>query len=633
MASSLTTSTISTGDDDDAPGVARATLRGDLRRARELLRVERAHYALGLGSLLLLNVCDVLAPLFLAVAIDLTHATLSGTAPRTPPLLQLFGLDSAMFSILAAAAVFLALHAAANALRYPMLMHTAVPSHRIGQRLRNALVDKLLRLPQPWYDRATSGDVMARGTSDILAARMMMGPGVLVGADALLLLTLVFATMLTLSPWLSLVVLAPLPVIGWVTHRLSRAEYGRYEAVQQDLARLTERTRESYAGIRILQGYARESFERERFRRESSAHCGLNLRLARVRSLFDPTLDLLLGASTVLVLIFGGLQVVDGSLSLGTFVAFLFLVGYLSGPMIGLGWSLSLIQRGRASLRRIDALLDEPVTITDPEQARAPRGLGEIAVRDLTFAYSEEGGPVLQDITFTLPPGRTLGIIGAVGSGKTTLVRLLSRLYDPPPGTVRLDGVDLRELALDDLRRQIVVAPQETFLFSDTVARNILLAVDQPADADATHFARLAQLHDEIVDLKEGYDTMLGERGVNLSGGQRQRLAIARAIAANPRVLVLDDCLSAVDARTEEAILGALRQIFAGRSGIIVSHRVCAVRDCDEILVLDQGRIAERGVHAELVARDGLYAAIAREQAAPVAEPKPTAAAATEPAA
>jgi len=324
--------------------------------------------------------------------------------------------------------------------------------------------------------------------------------------------------------------------------------------------------------------------------------------------------------------------------------------------MIGFGWAVSLFQRGRASLRRIDRLLQEEVTIDDPENPvplpdDAPC---EITVRDLSFAYAgpreaeeehersspsdtapratsehepsddtegtaraeasdepadtgdERDGPIpaLHDVSFELPRGKLLGIIGPVGSGKSTLVHILARLYDPPPGTVEIDGVDIRERSLSDLRRAIVVAPQDTFLFSDTVARNITMPLDAEAqiDAEPEDFARLACLHEDLEELSDGYETMLGERGVNLSGGQRQRLAIARAIAADPRVLVLDDCLSAVDARTEEAILSNLREVFAGRSGIVVSHRVVAVQDCDEILVLRGGRVVERGTHDELIA-------------------------------
>lgn len=626
----------------------RRTLRGDLRRVSELLRPEAARYALGMLSLTVVNVTDVVAPLFLAVAVDLTVASLGGAAVETPGLLRTLGVNAAEMTIFGAAVAYLGLHVMTNAARYPMLMFTAVPSHAIGQHIRNALTQHFLRLSRPFYDRARSGDLMSLATNDVHAARMMLGPGILVGGDALLVIAAVIVVLLTLSWELTLVAMAPLPFIGIVTNVLSHAEYKRFEAVQEDLASLTERARESYAGIRIIQGFAREAFDRGRFEGYSRTHFEKNLALAKVRALFGPTLDLMFGSSTALVLLFGGRMVVNDTLSIGTFLAFLFLVRYLSGPMIGFGWAVSLLQRGRASLRRIDAQLSEPVEIFDAPGARDARGVGALEVRNLTFAYagpapvigaegpetgdgaklaSSDGAaaasnatkdtvaplPALRDVSFSLSAGKTLGLIGPVGSGKSTLARLLVRLYEPPAGSVFVDGDDVRELTLGSLRETIVLAPQDTFLFSDTVARNIAMAGDIQADA-APEYAKLAHLHGELLELSEGYETMLGERGVNLSGGQRQRLAIARTIAADPRVMVLDDCLSAVDAKTEEAILGTLRKVFEGRTGIIISHRVCAVQDCDEILVLEGGQVTERGAHAELLAAGGYYARIAAEQ-------------------
>ncbi len=605
------------------------SLSHDARRVRELLAPEAGPYALGMLALFAVNACDVIAPVFMAVAVDLTGAALTGEAPGTPPLLALVGLQTSEFTIGVAVVTFLVLQLAANVFRYPMLMNTAVPSHRIGQSLRNRLCAHMMSLSRPFYDRARSGDLMSLATNDVLAVRMMLGPGVLVGTDTLMIVTLVIGVLMTLSWKLTLIALLPMPIIAWFTNRLSHAEYERFEAVQEDIANLTERARESFAGIRVLQGYAREGFDGDRFEQYSWRHLGRQLRLARVRAVFWPSLDLMLGVSTVLVLVFGGAAVVDGTMTIGTFVAFLFLVGFLSGPMIGFGWSVTLFQRGRASLTRLDRFLAEQVDIDDaPDATELPDGgEGRIEVRGLTFAYAarpdEDGdgaderpratGPVLHDVSFTLEPGRTLGIIGPVGAGKTTLVNLITRLYDPPPGTVLVDGHDVRDITLASLRARVVLAPQDTFLFSDTVSRNVLLGLDA-SDPDPRHFARLAHLADEIDALPRGYDTLLGERGVNLSGGQRQRLAIARAIATDPGVLVLDDCLSAVDARTEEAILRNMREVFAGRSGIVVSHRVAAVRDCDHILVLEGGRVTACGTHTELVAGGGYYARTAEAQ-------------------
>jgi ATP-binding cassette subfamily B protein len=584
-----------------------------LLRLVRLLRPERGRYALGLFSLLVVNLTDVLAPLFLAVAVDRVAAAATGQPAAVPRLLALLGLGWATVSVGAAVAAYVAIALVSNLFRFPMLMYVSVPSHRVVQGVRRALVDHLLRLARPFFDRARSGDLMSLATSDTQALRMALGPGVLLLVDTALLAVLVLGTMATLSVPLTLAALVPLPAIALFTHRFSHAEFARFGAVQEDLAKLTERARETYAGIRVLQGYAREDFERARFAADSRRHFALNLRLARIRSLFDPSLEFFLGLSTLFVLVAGGVQLAQGTLSVGSFTAFLYLVGQLSGPMIGFGWAVSLMQRGRKSMERIDALLAEPVEIEDAPDAVEADGPGRIEVRDLTFRYAGAEAPALSGVSFTLPAGGTLGVIGPVGGGKSTLAALLVRLYEPPPGSILLDGVDVRRLSLASLRGAIAVAPQDTFLFGDTVLSNIALAAS-PDGLDARRLARLAAIDDEIEALPEGYATMLGERGVNLSGGQRQRLAIARAVGAAPRVLVLDDCLAAVDAATEGEILANLDEALAGRSGIVISQRVRAVRRCDEILVLDGGRVVERGSHAELVAKAGWYAMIARSQ-------------------
>ncbi len=583
------------------------------RRLAQLLRPERGRYAFGLLSLLVVNLTDVLAPLFLAVAIDRVAAGAAGQPAAVPRLLVWLGLSGATGSVGAAVAAFLAISLLSNLFRYPMLMNVSVPSHRVVQGVRQALVGHLLRLARPFFDRSRSGDLMSLATADTQALRMALGPGVLLLVDTLLLIVFVLGTMATLSVPLTLAALIPLPAIALFTQRVSHAEFARFGAVQEDLAKLTERARETYAGIRLLQGYAREEFERARFAADSRRHFALNLRLARIRSLFDPSLEYFLGLSTLFVLVAGGVQLAKGTLSIGAFTAFLYLVGQLSGPMIGFGWAVSLMQRGRKSLQRIDALLAEPVEIESAADAVEAAGPGRIEVKDLTFRYAGAEAPALEGVSITLPPGGTLGVTGPVGGGKSTLAALLVRLYEPPPGTILLDGVDVRQLTLASLRGAIAVAPQDTFLFGDTVLSNIVLA-SATDRLDARRLARLAAIDDEIEALPEGYATLLGERGVNLSGGQRQRLAIARAVGAAPRVLVLDDCLAAVDAATEAEILANLDEALAGRSGIVISQRVRAVRRCDEILVLDGGRVVERGTHAALVARGGWYATIARAQ-------------------
>ena len=632
------------------------SIRKDLRHIFSLLRPERQQYAYGILALFVLNIADVIAPLFLAVAIDHTEALLTQKLSPPPPLFTWIGLKSQHFSMNSALILFLSCHLISNLCRYPMLMCIAVPSQRIGQRLRNALVDTFLRLPSVFYDKAKSGDLMSRATTDVHATRMMLGPGVLIGIDTIFIVLMVIMVLFSLSWKLTLIALLPLPVIGFVTNKLSHAVYNRFEKVQAETARLTERARESYAGIRMIQAYAREEYDVQRFTTASWILYLKNLNLVKVKAIFEPTLSLMIGISSSLIVIFGGVEVLRGTITLGSFMAFLFLVTYLSGPMIGFGWSVSLFQRGRASLHRIDQILNDPVQIHDKGHEEELENLGTLELRNLSFTYERvseqqtkqemsleeppaeespaeespaEGSPAegppaeespaegpltaLQNISLNLPKGSLLGVIGPVGSGKSTLVRLLTRLYEPPDGTIFLDGVDVNNCSLRSLREHIVLAPQDTFLFSDTVARNISLG-KQVTQEEIERVTELACLHDEILELSEGYNTILGERGVNLSGGQRQRLAIARAIATDPPVLLLDDCLSAVDSKTEEAILENLRVIFKDRTGVIISHRVCAVQSCDHIVVLQGGQIQEQGTHDELMSNNGYYTDIALEQ-------------------
>jgi ATP-binding cassette, subfamily B, multidrug efflux pump len=597
------------------------SLLHDIRAVHTLIRPYGKKYSYGLGALLLVNLCDVFSPLFLGVAIEIIESGLAGRSPSTPAPLRVLGLDAATFGISTAILAYLGLQLVANVSRYPMSFFIGTSSHWIGQSIRRRITDAVLDQSQSFYDRSKSGTLLSIATADVQAMRMMLGPGVLVGADTFMIGSLVVLVLFSLSWQLTLLAMLPLPIIYLVTNKLSHLEYSRFATVQDDLGRVTDAVRESYAGIRILQGYGREEYEIERFRGFSWTHCMKNLRLAQVRATFDPTLDLMQGASTVLVLIFGGMQVATGAIPLGTFVAFLFLVTHLAGPMIGFGWAISLFQRGRASMKRIRELVDAPVEIADAESPAEAVGPGRISIRKLSFSYpvprdGESSREVLSEVSLEIAAGTSLGVVGPVGSGKSTLAALLTRLYEPPENTVFLDEVDVRNLSLSNLRGKLVLAPQETFLFGATVEENILLGrvPGTIAHEDVLGFAQMACLDDEVKSFERGYETLLGERGVNLSGGQRQRLSIARAIATDPGVLILDDCLSAVDAQTEEKILANLQQVIRGRTSVVISHRIAAVERCDQIVVLEAGSISEIGVHEDLLVAGGYYQRIAEEQ-------------------
>jgi ATP-binding cassette subfamily B protein len=423
--------------------------------------------------------------------------------------------------------------------------------------------------------------------------------------------------MVNISPLLSLLALVPLAALPVVMSRFGRAIHRRSETIQAQFSDLTTHAHENLSGVRIVRAYRQEAAEARHFRALNEEYTQRNLSLARIQGMFHPLLAMLGGLGMVALLYAGGRLVITGVVSVGEYVAFGVYLAMLIWPMIALGWVVNLVQRGAASMGRINALMDEAVAIISPAGpvALPPAMAGRrVAFEGVWFRYpaAPDRGWILQDITFDLPAGGSLAIVGATGAGKSTLAELLVRIYDADRGRVTLDGVDVRELSLDVLRRNVGFVPQETFLFSDTIRHNILLGA--PDDGRLELAAEVAQLSEALPLLPHGYDTMLGERGVNLSGGQKQRAAIARALAQNPPVFVLDDALSAVDAQTEARILQGLRGALERRTSIVISHRLAAVRDADLILVLDDGRIVEHGTHGELMQLGGRYWELLRRQ-------------------
>ena len=498
--------------------------------------------------------------------------------------------------------------------------------------LRNDLFAHLERLSYSYYQRNRTGDIMARATNDLNAVRMLLGPAIMYSANTLVFTAGALGFMLAISPKLTLYAFLPLPIASIVIQYFGRRIHERFERIQAMFSDISARAPENFSGARVIRAYVQEQAEIAAFEGANKEYIRRSLGLVRLMGMLWPTLELMLGAAVVIVLWLGGRQVLLGKMSVGDFVAFNTYMMQLTWPVIALGWVINIFQRGTASLVRIDEILSQRPEIENQASSHEPRAtskqvarssqlearglIGEIEFCNLNFAYN--GTSVLKDINLRIPAGSSLAIVGPTGSGKTTLVNLIPRIYDAEPGAVLIDGCPVRQFPLDSLRRHIGFVPQETFLFSDTIRENIAYGVSRE-DGDASlddikAAAEAANIAQDIASFPEGYNTMVGERGITLSGGQKQRTAIARAILRGPRILILDDALSSVDTHTEDKILNHLREIMRGRTTIFISHRVSTVRNADSIAVLHQGRIVELGTHDQLIARNGYYTDLYNKQ-------------------
>jgi ATP-binding cassette subfamily B protein len=493
-------------------------------------------------------------------------------------------------------------------------------SREIEFDLRNDLFRHLEGLSYSYYQRTRTGDIMARATNDLNAVRMLLGPAIMYSANTIVFTAGALAFMLSISPKLTLYAFLPLPIVSITIQHFGRKIHERFERIQAMFSDISARAQENFSGVRVVRAYVQEEAEIAAFETANQEYIKRSLKLVRLMGMLWPTLETMLGLAIVLVLWLGGREVISHRISVGEFVAFNTYMVQLTWPIIALGWVINIFQRGTASMGRINEILTEKPEIEDSEEVKrstsetlAPTQIrGEIEFRNLNFSYNST--PVLRDINLRIPAGNSLAIVGPTGSGKTTLVSLIPRIYDAEPGSVLIDGIPIREYPIATLRHNLGFVPQETFLFSETVRENIAFGKEDATDDDVRSAARTASIAEDIESFPEQYKTIVGERGITLSGGQKQRTAIARAIIRNPRILILDDALSSVDTHTEDKILNHLREIMQGRTTIFISHRVSTVRNADRIAVLHNGRIVELGTHDELVAKDGYYTGLYNKQ-------------------
>jgi ATP-binding cassette subfamily B multidrug efflux pump len=570
------------------------------------LRPYRGAIGLGLLLVVITNVFSVATPYLMKEAID-GLADPGITTGRV-----------GIFSMLIVVAALLG-----GAAKFGMREILNGTSRRVEADLRNAFFSQLMRLDASFFGKNRTGDLMSRATNDTLAVRMAAGPAIMYAVNTTVIFIFALALMLWISPLLTAVSLIPMVILPPIVLGFGKIIHKKFEEIQEQFSTLSTMVQENLTGLRIVRAYVQEGEQEAKFDKLNAYYMDRNLALVKASGFFHPLLMLISGSAMVILLWYGGLQVISGVITIGDFVAFTFYLALLTWPMIALGWVVSLFQRGAASMGRINRIMDTQPLIQAPEHPtplRDPRG--EIEFRGVSFRYPGTERDVLRDVSFLAKTGETVAVVGPTGSGKSSLVSLIPRVYNPSEGEILLDGVPLRELDPLALRSVIGMVPQDSFLFSETLRDNIGLGLrsaddsppEEAGDPLVEEAAKVAQLHESILSFPKGYGTFLGERGINLSGGQKQRATLARALARHPVILILDDALSAVDTHTEAKILEDLRTVLAGRTSFIISHRVSAVMNADQILVLENGAIVERGTHAELLERGGTYATLLRRQ-------------------
>jgi len=560
----------------------------------------------GVLFVIISNIFGVLQPRIFRVAVDLvtenisTYELFSGFS-RQHMIYQVFGSSLLLFSVLV-----LILSLLRGLFLFFMRQTIIVMSRHIEYDLKNEIYNHYQELSLAFYRRHNTGDLMNRVTEDVTRVRMYLGPGIMYTINTVVLFIMVIYAMLEVNVRLAIFSVLPLPILALIIYYVNNIINYRSEKIQQRLSILSSFVQENFSGIRVLKSYVREASVRKSFAAESENYKTHSMELVRVQALFYPLMLMLVGLSNIITMYVGGIEVMKGNITTGNIVEFIIYLNMLTIPVISLGWVTSLIQRAAASQKRINEFLHEKSEIISPAVQKQAIS-GKIEFQNVTFTYPETGITALRNISFTANPGEMVAIIGRTGSGKSTIANLIMRMYDCTGGDVLVDGQSLKQFNLEGYRSQIGFVPQEVFLFSDTIANNIAFSADVLDMPRVEQAARDAAVYSNIIELEKGFETLIGERGITLSGGQKQRVSIARAIIKNPQVLIFDDCLSAVDTRTEEEILNNLGRNMAGKTSIIIAHRISTIKNADKILVMDSGEIIEHGDHDYLMDKRGAY--------------------------
>ena len=552
----------------------------------------------GIFFIILSNIGTVYVPLFLKDAINGLQTTIT-----TDKLLN-YGL------------LIIGVSALAGLFRFLIRESIIVVSREIEFDLRRDFWKHIQYLPLRYFQNNSTGNIMAHATNDISAVRMFLGPAVMYSLDTVVRLTIVIGIMLSLNPSLTFYSLLPLPLLSYLVYKVGKIIHVKFTKIQEKFSELTTKAQENFSGIRVIKSYVREENEINKFNEISKDYLKKNMNLVKTQALLFPLLFLITGFSIIIVIWAGGIKIINNEINLGEFTAFIVYLGILIWPIIAFGWVINIIQQGEASMKRLNKIYAEPFEITDSDKTDfSINGLkGDIEFRNVSFRYGKHLPKILNGINLTIPQGSTLAVMGYTGSGKTSFINLIPRLYDCTNGEIVIGGKNIKEIPLQILRNNISLVQQEAFLFSDTIKNNIAYGLDKYDEDKIINAAKIAHLEEEIRSFPKGYETIMGERGITLSGGQKQRVSLARSLAKDPQVLILDDSFSAVDTHTEEEILKNLEEQSKNITKIIISHRISTVKNADKIIVLDNAKIVEEGTHEQLVAQGGIYSELHYKQ-------------------